>query len=73
VKVGKPDQDMRFDVPTIGPNTIENLKSAGASALCVEAGRTLVLESARMLELATKLRVSVIGRRDAAPSPGVIL
>lgn len=64
VKIAKPDQDMRFDVPTVGPNTIENLKNARAAALCIEAGRTLVLERERMLELATKLHICVIGRRD---------
>lgn len=70
VKVAKPDQDMRFDVPTIGPNTIENLKSAGAAALCIEAGRTLVLERDRTLELAARLRISVIGRRDEGDRAG---
>lgn len=64
VKVAKPDQDMRFDVPTIGPQTIENLHHARASALVVEAGRTLLLEREKTLALAAKYRITVIGRSD---------
>lgn len=66
VKVAKPDQDMRFDVPTIGPQTIENLRAHRAAALVVEAGRTLVLERERLLELARRYRIVVVGRKDAA-------
>jgi hypothetical protein len=64
VKVAKPDQDMRFDVPTIGPNTIENLHKAGARGLVVEAGKTLLLERERALELAGRSRITLIGRRE---------
>ena len=63
VKVAKPDQDMRFDVPTIGPQTIENLHLHRAAGLVVEAGKTIVLERERTLELASQHRISVIGRR----------
>lgn len=62
VKVAKPNQDMRFDVPTIGPNTIENLKKARAIGLVVEAGKTIMLEQARLLELAARYRISVVAR-----------
>ncbi|NLG41770.1 MAG: LpxI family protein [Phycisphaerae bacterium] len=61
VKVAKPNQDMRFDVPTIGPRTIENLKRAGARGLVVEAGKTLIVERERLLALAGK-SISVIAR-----------
>jgi len=61
VKVAKPNQDMRFDVPTIGPRTIENLKRARARGLVIEAGKTLILERERLLELAGK-SISVIAR-----------
>jgi len=44
VKVSKPNQDFRFDVPVIGPDTIETCSEAGVSAIVIEAGRTLVLE-----------------------------
>ncbi|HUU96913.1 MAG TPA: UDP-2,3-diacylglucosamine diphosphatase LpxI [Phycisphaerae bacterium] len=62
VKVAKPNQDMRFDVPTIGPNTIENLHRARAAALVVEAGKTIILEREKLLALAARYRVAVIGR-----------
>jgi DUF1009 family protein len=62
VKVAKPDQDMRFDVPTIGPATIENLHRARAAGLVVEAGKTIVLERERVLELAARYGIAVIGR-----------
>ncbi len=68
IKVAKPQQDMRFDVPTIGPNTIEHLKQHRAGALVVEAGKTIVLEQDRLIELATKHRIAVIGRTDE-PTP----
>lgn len=63
VKVAKPNQDMRFDVPTIGPQTIENLHRARAAGLVVEAGKTILVERDRTLELARKYRIAVIGRR----------
>jgi len=62
VKVAKPGQDMRFDVPTIGPQTIENLHAARARGLVVEAGKTLLLERQHTLELATRHRIALIGR-----------
>ncbi len=62
VKVAKPNQDMRFDVPTIGPNTIENLKKSRAAGVVVEAGKTIVLERDKLLELAARYRIAVIGR-----------
>ena len=64
VKVGKPNQDMRFDVPTIGPGTIENLRRAGARGLVVEAGKTLLLERERTLESANRYKIAVIGREN---------
>ena len=64
VKVAKPNQDMRFDVPTIGPNTIENLKAARAAGLVIEAGKTLILEREQVLALANRYRIALIGRED---------
>lgn len=63
VKVAKPDQDLRFDVPTVGPTTIENLHRNGAAALVVEAGQTLIVDRPALLELADKLGIVVIGHR----------
>ena len=64
VKVGKPDQDMRFDVPTIGPETIRQLAAAGAGAVIVEAGKTLCLERERMQELAEERGIAIMGRSE---------
>jgi len=61
VKMLKPGQDRRFDLPTIGPRTIEVLSEAKARLLAVEAGSTLVLEREELGRLARKGRVSVIG------------
>ena len=66
VKVAKPKQDMRFDVPTIGPETIEKLAAAGGSALVVEAGKTLCLERERMIAVADENEITIIGREDEA-------
>lgn len=62
VKLARPNQDMRFDVPTVGPQTIENLHAARAAGLVVQAGRTIMLERERTLELAQRYRICVIGR-----------
>jgi UDP-2,3-diacylglucosamine hydrolase len=61
VKVSKPGQDLRFDVPVIGPVTIEACASAGVRAIGIEAGETIVLERERVAELASSLRVAVFG------------
>jgi len=64
VKVARPDQDMRFDVPTVGPKTIRNLKGAGCACLVLEAERTFILDKPTTLALADKLQVAVIGKTD---------
>jgi DUF1009 family protein len=64
VKVAKPNQDMRFDVPTIGPLTIENLHKAGGGCIVVEAGKTIILEREKTVALANKHNIAIIGRRD---------
>lgn len=60
VKVAKPNQDMRFDVPTVGPDTIENLAAHGAKMLVVEAGKTLVIEPEKLEALAERHRIVVV-------------
>jgi UDP-2,3-diacylglucosamine hydrolase len=52
VKVSKPAQDMRFDVPVVGLPTVEQMRVAGATALAVDAGRTLLFDRAKLIELA---------------------
>jgi DUF1009 family protein len=61
VKVAKPEQDMRFDVPAIGVKTIENLATAGITVLGVEAGRTLMLEPQSIIERADALGITIVG------------
>lgn len=65
VKVAKPNQDMRFDVPTIGPATIERLAKAGARALVVEAGKTLCLERDNVIALADERGLTIVSRSDS--------
>jgi DUF1009 family protein len=60
VKVSKPQQDLRFDVPAIGPETIRLMAEVGATVLAVEAGRTIVLERERVLEDAAKAGIAVL-------------
>ena len=62
VKVAKPKQDMRFDVPVVGIPTIEVMRSAGATCLAVEAGRTLIFDEAGLLHAANTAGIAVVGR-----------
>ena len=62
VKVAKPNQDMRFDVPVVGVATIERMKDAGATALSIDAGRTLVMDGARVFAAADAAGITVFGR-----------
>jgi DUF1009 family protein len=60
VKVSKPNQDMRFDVPVVGLKTIESMKEAGASALAIEAEKVLLLEKEEVVEEADKRGISIV-------------
>jgi len=66
VKVAKPGQDMRFDVPVIGLTTIEVMRAAGAGALTIDAGRTLVLDADRVYAAADRAGIAVVGRPRSA-------
>lgn len=61
VKVAKPDQDMRFDVPVVGVPTVRAMIAAGATCLSVTAGKTLVFDRDQMLKLADDNKISVVG------------
>ena len=61
VKVAKPNQDMRFDVPVIGQPTIETMIRAKASCLSIEAGRTLLFDREALLECANYAGVTIVG------------
>jgi UDP-2,3-diacylglucosamine hydrolase len=70
VKVAKPDQDMRFDVPVIGLATIEAMRAAGASALSIDAGRTLVLDGDRVFRSADDASIAIVGRACGRKADG---
>jgi UDP-2,3-diacylglucosamine hydrolase len=60
VKVAKPNQDMRFDVPVIGVTTIANMHRAGATCLAVDAGKCLLLDGSRVIEAADRAGIAVV-------------
>ena len=60
VKVAKPNQDMRFDVPVIGLRTVETMIQAGASCLSVEAGRTLLFDRETLVKRASAAGIAII-------------
>jgi DUF1009 family protein len=66
VKVAKPHQDMRFDVPTVGVQTIESMRAAGAKALAIEADRTILIDEDETIALANRYGIAIVSRRDAA-------
>jgi DUF1009 family protein len=71
VKVAKPSQDMRFDVPVVGFATIQAMRIAGATALSVDAGKTLMLDGEAVLASADEAGITIVGRvRAAASVPG---
>ena len=59
VKVSKPDQDFRFDVPVVGPQTIETCAAAGVGGIAIEAGKTLLLDKERVVELCVKHQIGI--------------
>ena len=61
IKVTKPDQDMRFDVPVIGTETLRVATEARIRAIAIEAGRTLLLQKAVLIDLADRARISLVG------------
>lgn len=62
VKVAKPDQDMRFDVPVVGFATIQAMRVAGATALSVDAGKTLMLDGDAVYASADEAGITIVGR-----------
>src|ERR671927_180182 len=60
VKVAKPDQDMRFDVPVVGVPTIETMLEAGATCLCITAGKTLMFDRDQMIRTADKNKIVIV-------------
>lgn len=68
VKVAKPNQDMRFDVPVVGVPTIEMMIEAGATCLCLNAGKTLIFDREEMQNLADRNKICVIGAANETNS-----
>jgi DUF1009 family protein len=66
IKVAKPGQDMRFDVPVVGLPTIRAMREAGASVLSVDAGRTLVFDLEHFIQAADLAAIAVVGRARPA-------
>ena len=62
VKVAKPKQDMRFDVPVVGVSTIAGMARAGATALSVDAGKTLMIDGDAILKAADDAGIAIVGR-----------
>jgi len=62
IKTSKPQQDMRFDVPCVGPETIRDLAENGGTCLVIEAGKTIVIDKPETIELANRLGVAILGR-----------
>jgi DUF1009 family protein len=67
VKIAKPAQDMRFDVPVIGVNTIEVMQTAGATCLALDAGKCLLLEGEKIPEAANAAGIAVVSDIAATP------
>jgi DUF1009 family protein len=59
VKIAKPDQDMRFDVPVVGVPTIETMIAGHATCLCLTAGKTLMFDREEMIKLANKNKIAI--------------
>ncbi|HEY3093248.1 MAG TPA: UDP-2,3-diacylglucosamine diphosphatase LpxI [Vicinamibacterales bacterium] len=62
IKVAKPNQDMRFDVPVVGIATIQAMRVAGANALSVDAGKTLMIDGEAILASANEAGITIVGR-----------
>jgi len=65
VKVAKPNQDMRFDVPTIGVGTIETIHNAGGKILAIEAEKTIVLDQEQTVATANRLGIKIVAMKDS--------
>jgi DUF1009 family protein len=61
VKMAKPQQDLRFDIPAVGPTTIASMREVGAAVLAVESGKTLMLDKADLLAAARDAKIAVVG------------
>jgi hypothetical protein len=65
VKIAKPDQDMRFDVPVIGVKTVEVMQAAGATCLAVDAGKCLLLDGEKIVDAANAAGIAIVADADS--------
>jgi UDP-2,3-diacylglucosamine hydrolase len=72
VKMSKPSQDMRFDVPGIGPKTIESMISAKAKVLAIEAGKTMIADSEETIQSANSAKIIIVGIPAHGPLDNLI-
>ena len=68
-KSAKPKQDMRFDVPGVGPDTLDSMVEAGASALVIEAGKTLVVDRDAMVKKADQHGITIVAMAGDEAGP----
>jgi UDP-2,3-diacylglucosamine hydrolase len=69
VKVAKPNQDMRFDVPVVGVHTIETMRQAGATCLALDAARCLMLDKESVLEAANDAGICIVAEAPVSHIP----
>ena len=69
VKVAKPNQDVRFDVPVVGPKTIETMKQAGATCLAIDAGRCLLLDKQALIATADEVSICIVAETQVSHIP----
>ena len=62
VKAAKPQQDLRVDMPTIGPRTVETVARAGLGGIAIEAGRVMIVDRAATIETADRLKIFLAAR-----------
>jgi DUF1009 family protein len=67
VKVARPEQDVRFDLPAVGPGTIEAAADAGARVVAIEAGRALVLDREVVVQKADRAGIALVGVPTEGP------
>lgn len=71
VKVSKPNQDLRFDIPIVGPGTIKSMKAAGATAIALSSGRSLILHRERVIAEADEAGIAILILDDMPNLPGI--
>ena len=64
IKVAKPHQDMRFDVPTIGVGTLQSILQAGGKTLAIEADRTIIVDESEVIKFADRNGMTIVALHD---------